>query len=39
MIGTVLVDTGPIVPILSEADEHHKTCVEQLGHMQGPLLT
>lgn len=33
------MDTGPIVAILSESDEHHKTCVEQLKRIRGPLLT
>ena len=34
-----MLDTGPIVAILSESDEHHKTCVEQLESIRGPLLT
>jgi predicted nucleic acid-binding protein len=34
-----LLDTGPIVAILSESDEHHKTCVEHLESIRGPLLT
>ena len=34
-----MVDTGPIVAILSESDQHHVTCVEQLHHIKGPLLT
>ncbi len=35
----VLVDTGPLVAIMSRADEHHKTCVETLHDLPGPLFS
>jgi uncharacterized protein len=35
----VLVDTGPLVAILSSADEHHDRCVEALRTMPGPLFS
>ena len=34
-----MIDTGPIVAILSESDEHHDACVEQLHDLRSPLWT
>ena len=39
MSGQILVDAGPIVASLSESDEHHEACVEQLQRTKVPLLT
>jgi uncharacterized protein len=35
----VLVDTGPLVAIMSPADQHHKTCLEALHDLPGPLFS
>ena len=35
----VLVDTGPLVAILSSVDQHHETCVETLRQLPGPLFS
>jgi predicted nucleic acid-binding protein len=35
----ILVDTGPLVAILSPEDEYHDACVSELQDMPGPLLS
>lgn len=35
----VLVDTGPLVAIMSHADQHHRTCVDALHDLPGPLFS
>ena len=35
----VLVDTGPLVAILSPRDEYHEACVATLRNLSGPLFS
>lgn len=39
MINQVLIDTGPIVAILSKSDHYHTACTEALKVLKPPLLT
>ena len=39
MMRRVLVDTGPLVAILSAADAHHADCVDALHQLPGPLFS
>ena len=39
MMQRVLLDTGPLVAIVSERDHQHGACVEQLRQLTPPLLT
>ncbi len=35
----ILIDTGPLVAVLSGDDAHHEICVEALHEMRGPLFS
>ncbi len=35
----VLVDTGPLVAILSSADQYHQVCIAALHELPGPLFS
>jgi predicted nucleic acid-binding protein len=35
----VLIDTGPLVAIVSRADQYHQLCVEALQDLPGPLFS
>jgi uncharacterized protein len=35
----VLVDTGPLVAIMSRSDQYHETCVQTLHDLPGPLFS
>jgi predicted nucleic acid-binding protein len=39
LTGRVLLDTGPIVAILSHSDPYHKTCLEAPTQIEGRLMT
>ncbi|MFY9845842.1 MAG: PIN domain-containing protein [Terriglobales bacterium] len=35
----VLIDTGPLVAIMSRSDQYHQTCVAALHELPGPLFS
>jgi predicted nucleic acid-binding protein len=37
--GRVLIDTGPLVALVSSRDAHHRPCLETLAQLDPPLLT
>src|SRR5580658_3247132 len=39
LVVRTLIDTGPLVAILSRGDAHHQTCVAALREMTGPLFS
>lgn len=39
MSAKVLIDTGPIVAILSRQDAAHNLCIDAMRNIRGPLLT
>ena len=39
MTDRVLIDTGPLVAIFSDKDEHHGRCIEAIKVMPSPMLT
>lgn len=38
-MSSILIDTGPIVAILSASDDRHQLCVETLKFLKPPMLT
>lgn len=34
----ILVDTGPIVAVINDRDDHHRECTHLLERLPGPLL-
>jgi predicted nucleic acid-binding protein len=39
MNSSILVDTGPLVAILSPKDDYHQICINTLKSLKSPLLT
>jgi uncharacterized protein len=39
LVDRILIDTGPLVAILSREDAHHQSCVAALREMSGPLFS